>query len=257
MSLWSNKDSFAISGTIGVPNLGTTVTGNGSTLFTTELQAGQTILIASVKYKIAKITDINHLELVIPYAGTTIASGATITGQTIPKYILQQDLPYIYFIDETEAQVQANRNRGINGGGWWKIVEQLDSDGNTRYKTECLVAMGTPAATSGDAADDALVADVTATITLGTAPAAQNTSGGAATFTASATVTSGSVTYQWQKALASANTKFANVVGQVAATLVLSGQIAANTGDKYRVVVSSTSGAPKVTSAAVALTFVS
>jgi hypothetical protein len=226
-----------------------------STLFTTELKAGQTILIASVKYKIAKITDATHLELVIPYAGTTIASGATITGSTIPNYVPQAELANVFFVDETEAQLASNHNRGINGGGWWKIVEYVDSEGSTRFKTECLVAMGTPAATSGDAADDTIAADVAATITIGTQPSAQTTVSGAATFTAAATVTSGTVTYQWQKALAASPAKFANVSAETAASIVLAGQLAANTGDKYRVIVASTTGADRKTSNAVALTF--
>ena len=254
MALWSNKDTFAITGTIGVPNASKTVTGV-STLFTTELKVGQTILIAGVKYKIASITSATVLTLAIPYAGTTIASGATITGATIPNYVPQEELASIFFVDETEAQVAANHNRGINGGGWWKIVEYVDSEGSTRFKTECLVAMGTPAATSGDAADDTIAADVVATITIGTQPTTQTTISGAATFTAAATVTSGTVTYQWQKALAASPAKFANVSAATSASIVLSGQLAANTGDKYRVIVASTTGAPRVTSNAVALTF--
>ena len=254
MALWGNKDTFAITGTIGVPNASKTVTGV-STLFTTELKAGQTILIASVKYKIASITDINHLELVIPYVGT--ASGATITRSTIPTYVPQADLQYMYFVDETEAQLASNHNRGINGGGWWKIVEYVDSDGSTRFKTECLVAMGTPAATSGDAADNTIAASVANTITINTQPTGQTTILGAATFTAGAIVTNaGTVTYQWQKALAASPMKFTNVtVNGTSASLVLAGQLAANTGDKYRVVVASNNGADRKTSTAVALTF--
>lgn len=253
MALWENKDTFTITGTIGVPNASKTVTG-ASTLFTTELKAGQTILIVGVKYKIASITSPTALTLEIPYVGT--ASGATITGQTIPVYIPQADLQYMYFVDQTEAQTVTNRARGIHGAGWWKIVETLDSDGNTRFRTELIVSMNKLAATTGDAADDAIVADVVATITIGTQPSAQTTVSGAATFTAAATVTSGTVTYQWQKALAASPAKFANVSAATSASLVLSGQLAANTGDKYRVIVASTTGATRVTSNAVALTFV-
>ena len=36
MALWGNRDSFAITGTIGVPNASTTVTGVGTT-FTIKL----------------------------------------------------------------------------------------------------------------------------------------------------------------------------------------------------------------------------
>jgi hypothetical protein len=263
MALWGNRDSFAITGTIGVPNASTTVTGVGTT-FTTQLQAGQAITIASVKYKIAKITDNTHLELVIPYAGTTIASGATITGQDSPKWILQQDLATTFFVDETEAKLAANHNKGINGAGWWDIREYKDSAGASRAKCLLLVAMTTAAATSGDAADDALVADVNAVVTITVQPTTQAITAGAATLSVTATVApSGTVTYQWQKALAANNTKFANLInngtvsGALTNSLALTGQLAAAAGDRYRVVVSSDSGAVKVNSNAVALTFVS
>lgn len=253
MALWGNKDTFAITGTISVPNASKTVTGV-STLFTTELKAGQTILIASVKYKIATITSATVLTLEIPYVGT--ASGVTITGQTIPVYIMQADLQYMYYVDQAEAALATNHTRGINGAGWWKIVETQDSDGNARFRTELIIAMNEPAATTGDAADDAIVADITATITIGTQPTAQSTVAGAATFTAAATVApSGSVTYQWQKALAASPAKYANISAATSASLVLSGQTSANTGDKYRVIVASTTGAQRVTSNAVVLTF--
>ena len=182
----------------------------------------------------------------------------TDAAESKPKWIATADLPFTFFVDETEAQKKSNKDKGINGAGWWDIREYKDSDGTSRYKTILLVAMTTPFATSADASDDATVADIEAVITIGTQPTTQAITLGAATFAVVATVApSGTVTYQWQKALASANTKFANIIGQTASSIILSGQTAANTGDRYRVVVSSTTGAPKVTSNAVPLTFVS
>ena len=257
MALWGNRDSFAITGTIGVPNASTTVTGVGTT-FTTQLQAGEAITIASVKYKIAKITSNTVLELVIPYAGTTITSGATITEQDCPKWIAQQDLATTFFVDETEAKLAANHNKGISGAGWWDIREYKDSAGASRAKCLLLVAMTTANATSGDAADNALVASVGALVTITVQPTTQAITAGAATLSVTATVApSGTVTYQWQKALAANNTKFTNVAAATSSSLALTGQLAAAAGDRYRVVVSSDSGAVKVNSNAVALTFVS
>tara|TARA_B110000503_G_C7143390_1_gene411876 strand:- start:1687 stop:2250 length:564 start_codon:yes stop_codon:yes gene_type:complete len=173
-----------------------------------------------------------------------------------PKFVATADLPFTFFIDETEAQLKANKDKGINGAGWWLIKEHTDSEGTPRYKTELLVAMTTAVGVSGDAADDATVADIEAVITISGQPSDQNTSTGAATFAVTATVApSGTVTYQWQKALASA-TRFVNVIGQTAASIILSGQTVDNTGDRYRVVITSTTGAVKVTSSAAELTFV-
>ena len=178
MALWGNRDSFAITGTIGVPNASTTVTGVGTT-FTTQLQAGEAITIASVKYKIAKITSNTVLEIVIPYAGTTIASGATITGQDCPKWIAQQDLATTFFVDQTEANLAANHNKGISGAGWWDIREYKDSSGASRTKCLLLVAMTTANATSGDIADNSLVASVEALVTITVQPTTQAITAGA------------------------------------------------------------------------------
>jgi len=257
MALYGNRDSFALTGTIGVPNLGTTVTGV-STLFTTQLQAGNTIVIAGVKYKILKITDATHLELVIPYAGTTIASGATVTGADTPKWILQQDLAYTFFADITEANQAANHNKGINGSGWWDVRQSIDSNGNPRYRTLLLVAANTTSAVAGDAADDTIIADVNAVVTITVQPTTQAITAGAATLSVTATVApSGTVTYQWQRARAATPTRFVNVSAATSTTLGLTGQLVANAGDLYRVTLSSTTGAPFVNSNAVALTFVS
>ena len=182
------------------------------------------------------------------------------TDETVskPKFIADADLPFTFFVDETEGAKKANHDKGINGAGWWDIRTYKDSEGNTRYKTILLVAMGTPSATSSDANDDATVADVEAVVTIVTQPTTQAITSGAATLSVTATVTpSGTVTYQWQRARVASPTRFANMTGETATSLVLSGQLAANAGDRYRVVLSSTSGAPFVNSNAVALTFVS
>jgi len=102
-----------------------------------------------------------------------------------------------------------------------------------------------------------VAADVLETITIGTQPANQNTSSGAATFTVAATVDqSGTITYQWQKRTSSSG-RFANVSGATSASLALTGQTAANTGNQYRVKVNSSKGAAEVVSSIATLTFVS
>ena len=131
------------------------------------------------------------------------------------------------------------------------------AQGTTRHKAEKLAALRVAVGTSGDMADETVVADVLETITIGTQPSNQNSSSGAATFTVAATVDqSGTITYQWQKRTAS-GTRFADVSGATSASLVLSGQLAANSGDSYRVKVNSSKGAKEVVSSIATLTFVS
>lgn len=174
---------------------------------------------------------------------------------SMPTWLTTAQKAKAVFVSAEEAVLGTNKNKGITGAGWWLIDEYTDSDGRPRYKTECLVALTVANATSGDAADDAKVADVEVTITVTAQPAAQSTSAGAATFGITASVNTGTLTYQWQKK--TSTTRWVNVADATAATLVLSGQLVANTGDQYRVVLGSTSGAVKVTSDAATLTFVS
>ena len=66
---------------------------------------------------------------------------------------------------------------------------------------------------------------------------------------------SGTLTYQWQKKAAVAGSRWADIAGATSATRAVTGATSGNTGDQYRVVLSSTSGAAKVTSNAATLTF--
>lgn len=174
-----------------------------------------------------------------------------------PTWLTAAQAAKCFFVSTEEAQVATNKARGITGAGWWLVDEYTDSAGNTRYKTECLVAMSVANATSGDAADDATVADAVYTITIGTQPANQNTSSGAATFTVVATTDgpANTLSYQWQLQSGGAG-RWANVSGATSASLVLAGQTADEDGDKYRVKITGADGEAEVTSAAATLTFV-
>ena len=181
--------------------------------------------------------------------GNTDATGSK------PKYLNAADAAKTFFVSREEAALKTNHDKGINGAGWWLINEYTDAYGKTRYKTECLVSISVANAVSSDAADDATIADVNITITISGQPANQTTISGAATFAVTATANSGTVTYQWQRAAIATPTRFVNVSGATSASLVLSGRLLANDGDKYRVVVGSDSGAVKVNSDSATLTF--
>lgn len=184
----------------------------------------------------------------MPLWGKTDASGSK------PKYLSAGDAANTVFVSAEEAVLKTNKDKGILGAGWWLVKEFTDADGKTRYKSEHLVAMTVANATSGDAADDTKVADVEVTITISVQPAAQTTVSGEATFAVTASASSGTATYQWQKKLAGA-TRWVNVSGATTDALALTGQTSAANNDQYRVVVGSDSGAVKVTSDAATLTF--
>jgi hypothetical protein len=76
----------------------------------------------------------------------------------------------IIFVDLTEAQLPANRAKGLNSVGWWSYRLVTNSDASTTHHSECLVAMGprrdtatttalNTQANTGDQADDTIAAD--------------------------------------------------------------------------------------------------
>jgi hypothetical protein len=174
MALWGNIDAANITGTsISVTNGNATVTGTGTT-FDTDFKAGDTIIITSgttTKNYVLAVANSTQITLGNNFTGTTntslTVSSTTVRVQKGPKYVYWDAntprqaaaLEQIYFVDETEAQVAANKAIGINGAGWWRIRTYTDAQSVTRYKTELLVAMDVTAAVAGDAADDSVVAD--------------------------------------------------------------------------------------------------
>ena len=258
MAIFGKIDAATFSNNVAVTNGDATVTKNAADT----VVVGDIIELSSVPYIVKEVTSTTAIELHTAYAGSTDAALAGAVRRTAPKAVAEfvvkggdsrsRDL---VFVDDTEQAVAANKARGIWGPGWWLYETYQTAAGDTRHKAECIAFVHATAAAAGDDADDTVVADVLETITIGTQPANQTTSSGAATFTVAATVDqSGTITYQWQKKPAG-STRYANVSGATSASLVLSGQLAANDGDKYRVKINTSKGAEEVVSDAATLTF--
>ncbi len=118
------------------------------------------------------------------------------------------------FIDDTEAQLKSNKDRGLNAPGWWSYVTFTDTHGKTRYKTEHLVTIANPEANASETqADDTAAADVLEVITITGQPANSTSSSEAGTFAVTVSVNqSGTPAYVWQRQTASGN-RWANIVG--------------------------------------------
>ena len=111
----------------------------------------------------------------------------------------------IIYIDETEAALEANKERGLNAPGWWSYYTFTDVGGRTRHKAEQLVFIaGGDTNANETQADDSLAADVAVVLSINTQPATQSVAVGAvlslavdaiATPPGDASV----LTYQWQK----------------------------------------------------------
>ena len=162
----------------------------------------------------------------------------------------------IVFVDETEAGLAANKERGITAPGWWAYRTYTDGAGNTRHKAEHLMILTNPEANADETlSDDTIAADAANTITLSTNNTDKTTSSGAATFLVAASVTnSGTATFQWQKRTSSSG-RWSNVSGATSTSLALTGQTESEDGNQYRVKVNSDNGAPEVISATATLTF--
>ncbi len=160
MALWGTRDSFSVTGTVDVSNTvnTTTVTGDANTVFTTELQIGDALVIAGKRRKVTEISAANSLTIGTAWDGAN-QTGATVTGQDTPKYVTAAEIASnnIIGVDDTEATLAANKARGINTPGWTKFVTYTDMHGTTRYKTEPLVVMSS--AVTSDAPDDTIAAD--------------------------------------------------------------------------------------------------
>jgi hypothetical protein len=154
-------------------------------------------------------------------------------------------------VSVVEATNATNRGKGITTPGWVNYRTYTDAQGNTRNKSEVLVAFSS---ITGDS--DTL--PPTPVITIGTQPADVTIDlieDETATFTVAATVTDGTLSYQWQKQEGGAGA-WSTIVGATSTaytTGVLT--VADDNTDKYRVVVSVTNGTP-VTSSAATLTVV-
>lgn len=166
----------------------------------------------------------------------------------------------IVFVDETEAQLNENRTRGIDGPGWWSYFSYTDASGQTRHKAEKLVALANPDTNANETqADDAIAADVASAVTITAQPADATTVSGAATFavTTSTTGTPGTLVYQWQR-LAPGSTRWVNIgattdgsiyTDYTTATLSVAGVTDDSLdGTAYRVKITSTGGTEEVIS---------
>mgnify|MGYP000225651417 CR=1 FL=1 len=166
-----------------------------------------------------------------------------------PKYLSDtlrneqsvSDLDSTFGVAATEEAVTANKAKGVQHPGWVTVRTYVDQHGNTRYKSETLVAAGSM---TGDASDDSTVVDLA--ITIGTQPANQSvTAPAAATFSVVATINSAlPLSYQWQVQQEGTGA-FADIAGATSASYTTgataTGDAAGATdGDVYRVVVSAT-----------------
>lgn len=182
------------------------------------------------------------------YGRTDSAANVTKAGRGIAA---SSQAKTTVFVDETEAALEANKERGINAPGWWSYFTYTDSSGKTRHKAEHLVTLANADTNANETqADDAIAADAAVTIAIGTQPASATVAnGGNLTLTVVATATppgdASVLTFQWQKLSGDA---WGDISGATSATFTVNPAGVSDAGS-YRVKLNSTNGAPEVISA--------
>jgi hypothetical protein len=278
MSVWGKLDARALANNVAVVNGNATITlASGSFLNSATnnyINEGDILVLSGVSYIVTKVTDATHLDLHKGYAGSTgTVTAANAIRRTAPKavakYVVEggdSNTGTLYFVDSTEAELNENRSRGIDGPGWWVYKTYVDCDGNTRHKAEKIADLSVRSADSGDWTDDAKVADVASAVTITGQPAtvtgASNPYTGTFAVTTSTSGTPGTRTYQWQYQTASQATKWTNLTeagvfsGTTGATLTLTSAAKATyNGYKFRVKINSLGGTEEVVSNSASLTY--
>ena len=154
------------------------------------------------------------------------------------------------YIDETEAALEANKERGLNAPGWWSYFTYTDSSGATRHKAEQLVFIaGGDTNANETQADDATAADANVVIAIQNQPPDATVAVGAQLqLTVAATATppgnNSVLTYQWQK---KSGNRYSNISGATSAAYTVATYATTNAGT-YRVKINSTNGGKELIS---------
>ena len=160
MSLWGNKDTVYSTGNVTTITSAGVITISGSTL-TGNVEAGQMITMGTYGGGVIKSVDSNTQLTLHSAAGLTAGTGLTqaYNVSEAPKSTAldsNHNVNEVYGSDATEVGVARTTIYSHDHAGWVGITTYTDTHGNTRTKTQVLVAMSS---ISGDAADDSVLAD--------------------------------------------------------------------------------------------------
>ena len=162
MSLWGNKDTVYSTGNVTTITTGGVITGSGTTFSASGLvEAGMMITLGSKGGGVIKSVDSDTQLTLHSAAGLTAGSGLTqaFNISEAPKSSAldsHTNVNEVYGSNAAEVAAAKGTIYEHTHAGWVGITTYTDTHGNTRTKTEVLVAMSS---ISGDAADDSILAD--------------------------------------------------------------------------------------------------
>jgi hypothetical protein len=202
MALWGQRDIFTLTGTAFANSTVNTsiLTGTG-TVFTTELEVGETIIINGTSRKVISIA--SNTSLTFEPAWTDANVATTIFARDTPKFLAANSATvqssqfantiYTFGVDSNEARAESDTH-----AGWVNVIQYTDMHGNARKKYETLVAMSS---IYNESNDDATFPDSFITIvTQPSANSAANNSAASFTVVASIQPTGNTINYRWQRA---------------------------------------------------------
>ena len=175
----------------------------------------------------------------VAHAGNTNATAGAEGNAAIQSRVV--------YIDDTEATLAENKERGLTAPGWWQYTSYTDASGETRHKCQHLAAFKSAPANAADSDDD-VAADVAVAITINTQPVDTTVATGAVLQLLVAAISTppgdaSLLEYQWQK---KSGRRWVNV-GVNTATYDVATAAAGDAGD-YRVKITSTNGGEEVIS---------
>ena len=259
MALWGSRDTFTLTGTaFANSTVNTTILTGTSTVFTTELEVGDTIVVNGVTRKVTAIA--SNTSLTFEPAWTAANTAGAVTGQDSPKWLAANSATVqssqfngtqaIFGVDTTEAVAETT------DAGWVFVNEYTDMHGNPRKKNEVLCAIGS---ISGDA-EDAVFPDTV--ISIDTQPSSNTAAAASAvsfTVVASTLPVGTTINYRWQRA-ANANVAFTDLTNTgtytntTNASLTIANNSVAVSGSIYRVQLSAAGVTANTVSANAVLT---
>ena len=117
MALWGKQDAATPTGTsIDVTNGSAAVTGTGTT-FLADIDAGDTLIIGTTKYKVLSVTSNTALTLTSNFEGSTATltiSSEPVRVQQSPKNLSLADKRNTFGVDSTEAQAGGDNVVDVN-----------------------------------------------------------------------------------------------------------------------------------------------
>lgn len=117
MALWGKQDAATPTGTsIDVTNGSAAVTGTGTT-FLADIDAGDTLIIGTTKYKVLSVTSNTALTLTSNFEGSTATltiSSEPVRVQQSPKNLSLADKRKTFGVDATEAQAGGDNVVDVN-----------------------------------------------------------------------------------------------------------------------------------------------